>query len=265
MDKKIAFLGPNGTFAHEATLKYFSDKNEFIPVNRINDIFNEIVNNKIDFGVVPSENSVGGTIGDTLDLFVNTELKVFDQLTLKISQNLLSLTQKPKIKKIFSHPQSLMQCACYITKNFTDIECIDAFSNAKACMLAKNEVNSAAIGPRLCGKEYGLDIIEESINDSKNNETKFYIVSSKINDNLKSKSLIIFSVANKSGSLFDILKIFKQIKINMTRIESRPSKVKNWEYVFIIEYENSKDLNRNEKLINVLKKKCNYFDYLGSY
>jgi chorismate mutase / prephenate dehydratase len=265
MGKKIAYLGPKASFAHEASLKYFGSDQEFLPVNRINDVFNEVMKNDADFGMVPAENSIGGSVGDTLDLFINTDLKVFDQITLKIIQNLLSKTEKNGIKKIFSHPQSLMQCTNYIARNFPDIECIDTFSNSKACILASSESNSAAIGPRLCGDEYGLNIIEEDINDSKNNETRFYIVSNEINNNKKTKSLIIFSVPNRSGSLFDILKIFKKLRINMTRIESRPSKIKNWEYVFIVEFENSDDNSLNEKLIIDLKRKCDYFDYLGTY
>ncbi|OHD08408.1 MAG: hypothetical protein A2Y34_07950 [Spirochaetes bacterium GWC1_27_15] len=263
--KKIAFLGPNATFTHEASLKYFGENNEFIPINRISEIYNKIMSDEVDFGVVPSENSIGGSISDTLDLFIKTHLKVYDEVILQIKQNLLSkLTDKSQIKKIFSHPQSLMQCSGYISANFKGVECIETSSNAKASILAKDEPDSAAIGPKLCAKEYDLNIIEEGINDSKKNETKFYIIS-KTYGNKKNKSLIIFSVPNKSGSLFNILKVFKKYKINMTKIESRPSKTKNWEYVFIVEYENSKEQKNNEVFIKKLKGECDYFDYLGHY
>lgn len=265
MGNKIAYLGPKGSYTLEASLRYFGENNEFIPVNRVTDIFNEITHNEVNFGVVPAENSIGGSVADTLDLFVNTDLKVFDRITLKIVQNLMSRYAINDIKKIFSHPQSLMQCAGYITQNFPEIECIDTFSNSKACLMASTEPNSAAIGPRLCADEYGLNILEENINDRDTNETRFYIVSNKINNSLKSKSLVIFSVPNKSGSLFEILKVFKKLKFNMTRIESRPSKIKNWEYVFIIEYENSGNKTLDKQIIEELKKKCEYFDYLGTY
>lgn len=264
-NKNIAYLGPKATFTHEASLKYFAENNNFIALNRIDEVFRKVIKGEADYGVVPAENSIGGTIVDTLDLFIQTDLKVFDQITLEITQNLLSTTTKDKIKKVYTHPQSFMQCSKYLFDNFKNIEYVETTSNAKAAMLAADDNMGASIGPRLCSSVYGLQILEEGINDFKHNETKFFIIAKELQQILKSRSMIIFSLPDRPGSLFDILKIFKWCKINMTRIESRPSKIKKWHYVFIIEFENSLNLKKHEKLIKNLQKKCIYFDYLGSY
>jgi chorismate mutase/prephenate dehydratase len=265
-NKNIAYLGPKATFTHEASLKYFNnDNNNFMPVNKIEDVFRKVIDNEADFGVVPAENSVAGTIVDTIDLFIKTELKIFDQVTIEIRQNLISNTAKDKIKRIYSHPNSFLQCSKYIFENFRNVEFIETTSNSKAALLAKNDIESASIGPALCASEYGLKLLEENINDFEHNETKFFIISKAEPETLKEKSMIIFSVPNKPGGLFKILKIFKRNKVNMTRIESRPSKIKKWDYVFIIEFDNPKTNLKLNKLIDQLKNACVFFNYLGSY
>src|SRR4030042_790906 len=119
MSKNIAYLGPKATFTHEAALKYFNEGEvSFIPVNKIEDVFRKVIDGEVDCGVVPAENSVAGTIVDTIDLFIKTELKIFDQITIEIRQNLLSNITKDKIKKIYSHPNSFLQCSRYVFENF---------------------------------------------------------------------------------------------------------------------------------------------------
>jgi chorismate mutase / prephenate dehydratase len=261
----VAYLGPKGTFSQEAAIKYFGENNSFTPLTRIDDVFRKVINNEAHFGIVPIENSVTGTIVDAIDLFITTKLKIYDEVSIEIRQNLLSNNHRESIKKIYSHASSLGQCSKYLIENFPKAEYIEITSNAKAAMLAKEENDAAAIGPALCAKEYGLKIIEESINDFKHNETKFFIISNAPQEIMKEKSMIIFSVLNKPGSLYNTLKVFKQNKINMTKIESRPSKIKKWDYVFIVEYENIKDNKKTAKLLSKMEKLCGYFNYLGSY
>lgn len=267
--KNIAYLGPVATFTHEAALVYFGADNNYVPVRKIQDILFQIYENHVEFGVVPSENSVGGTISDTLDLFVKTGLKIYDQVTLKIEQNLMSTGKRDEIKTIFSHHQSFLQCSNYISKNFgSHVDLIETYSNAEAAKIAADTPNSASIGSRLCLDEYSLKLVESNINDSEQNETKFFIVSRDTNNEPKVESrraMVIFYVPNKSGSLFDVLKIFKHNDVNMTKIESRPSKSKNWEYVFVIEYDFPENEKKNNRLLEQLGKKCDYFDYLGHY
>lgn len=264
-NKNIAYFGPRATFTHEAALKYFDKSNRFIDVERIYEVFRKVINGEADFGVVPAENSSAGTVVDTLDLFMKTDLKIYDQTTLVIKQNLLSIGSKEKIRKIYTHAQSFNQCSEYIFDNFPKAELIEATSNAKAALMAKEDSESAAIGSILLSSEYGLNVIEEGINDFKHNETKFFVISKDMQPGLKDYSMIIFSVPDKPGSLFSILKVFKNCKMNMTRIESRPSRIKKWDYVFIIEYETQRNEAKNAKLLEKIKKLCIYFNYLGSY
>ena len=132
-------------------------------------------------------------------------------------------------------------------------------------MLASEEKGAASIGPKLCASEYGINILEENINDFKHNETKFFIIAKKHQNIFKEKSMIIFSAPNRPGSLYHVLRAFKATKINMTKIESRPSKIKKWDYVFVVEYENNGDSKKVKKLLHKIEKMCEYFDYLGSY
>lgn len=265
MSSRVAYLGPKATFTHEAAVKYFGYNNDYLPINRISGIFQAIVDGSADFGVVPVENSTGGSVTDTLDLFIKTDLKVYDRITLQIKHNLLAPCAREEIKRVYAHPQALTQCSDYLNKNFPEAEQVAALSNAEGVRIARKEGQAAGIGSILCVNEYALNIIDKEINDNKDNETRFYIISKEKHKLLKDRSLILLSVKNKIGSLYDILKIFKRSRINMTRIESRPSRVKNWDYVFIIEYENSKCIKRNLKLLHKLKKHCNFVDYLGSY
>lgn len=265
MSSRVAYFGPKATFTHEAAVKYFGYNNDYIPIKRISGIFQAIVDGSADYGVVPVENSTGGSVTDTLDLFIKTDLKVYDQVTLRIKHNLLSASAREEIKRVYAHPQALIQCSDYLDENFPNAERIASLSNAEGVKISKKEPGAAGIGSILCVNEYALNIIDKEINDNKENETRFYIISKDKHKLLKERSLILLSVKNKIGSLYDILKIFKRSKINMTRIESRPSRVKNWDYVFIIEYENSKCIKRNVKLLHKLKKHCNFVDYLGSY
>lgn len=264
-NKNIAYLGPKASFTNEACLKYFKKNNNFMPLTRSDDVFRKVITGEADFGVVPVENSIAGTVTDTIDLFVTTNVKIYDQVSVEISQTLLSKTNKDKLKRIYSHPHSFYQCSKYLFDNFPKVEYIETTSNSKAALLAAEDKEAASIGPRLCAAEYDLNILEENINDFKHNETKFFIVAKNPQDIFKEKSMIIFSAPDRPGSLYHVLRAFKATKINMTKIESRPSKLKKWDYVFVVEYENNGDSNKVKKLLHKIEKMCDYFNYLGSY
>ncbi len=167
MSKKIAYFGPEATFTHEAALKYFSNEAEYLPAKQIKDIFTMLDKNLVEFGVVPIENSTGGSIADTLDLFIATDLKVYDQITMEIKHNLLKAKKTKVIKKIFGHPQAFRQCRAYLENNYPDVELIEMLSNAEGANLAQSVSDSAAIAPILCAEVYNLEILAEEINDNK--------------------------------------------------------------------------------------------------
>lgn len=264
-NSKVVYLGPEGTFTHEAALNFFGKDNVFIPVMRIKDVFTAIYTGTGEYGVVPAENSTGGVIADTLDLFINTRLKVHDEIKISIKQNIMSNSDRADIKRIYSHPQSFLQCSQYISSNFPDAELIETNSNTEAAIMASNDKYSASIGPEMTASMYALKIVESGINDNKDNITRFFIVSNKCREEFRKKSVILFSVPNKFGALYSILKIFKDNKCNMTQIASRPARTKNWDYVFVIEFENLENIKKNKRMIDKIKMKTDFFDYLGTF
>jgi len=264
-NKNVAYLGPKGTFSQEAGIKYFGENNNLIPLIRVDDVFRKVINGEVDYGIVPIENSIAGTIVDNMDLFITTNAKIYDEITLEIHQNLLSKNPREAIKKIYSHSSSLYQCSKYLIDNFPKAEYIETTSNSRAAQHASEESDAACIGPVICAKEYSLNVLEESINDYKHNETRFFIIAKKPQEVIRDRSMIIFSVPNKPGSLYHALKVFKSYKINMTKIESRPSKIRKWDYVFIVEYENGNNFEKVKKLLKKMEHLCGYFNYLGSY
>ncbi len=264
-NSKIAYLGPEGTFTHQAALLFFGNDNKFIPVSRIKDVFSAIYSGQANYGVVPAENSTGGVIADTMDLFINTRLKVYDEIKISITQNLLSNIDKSEIKRIYSHPQSFAQCSGYLSSYFPDVELVETNSNTEAAIMATKDKNGASIGPEMGAEMYSLQVLEKGINDNKDNTTRFFIVSNICRSELRTKSVILFSVPNKFGALYYILKIFKDNTCNMTQIASRPAKTKNWDYVFIVEFENLTNQKKNKKMIEKLKRNTDFFDYLGTY
>lgn len=266
MDRKIAYLGPEGSFTHMAAVKYFGEEgNLFFCFSRIVEAAERIEKGETDFCVVPAENSTGGLIADTLDLFVHRNLKVFDEIRIPIIQNLLSNTKREEILRIYSHPQSFLQCREYLSRCFPKAELIMANSNSQAALTASGDPFSAAIGP-LCGAQlHGLQILEEAINDSKTNVTRFFILSKESSVECKGKSMILFSVPNQAGALYKILKTFRRYRCNMTQIASRPSKEKNWEYIFIIEFENLRKRKKTEEMLRKIERCCVYCNYIGTY
>lgn len=260
---KIGYLGPEATFTHEAAVKYFSENEILQPRMKISDIFYAIASNEIDYGVVPAENSTGGSVSDTLDLFIETDVKIYDQLILEIRQTFLSNAKD--IKRIYSKEQSFYQCGKFLRDNYNEAEFITMFSNAAAAERAVKDEHGAAIGPVHLSSKYGLGIVNEFINDKDNNQTKFYIVSNEVRSEIRSKSLILFSVPNESGALLNVLSVLKKHNVNMTKIESRPSKRKNWEYVFIVEFENKVNEEETLVVLNEFKNLCSFYDFLGTY
>ncbi len=264
-EKIIGYLGPRGTFTHEAAIEYFDENNKFIACDKIADVFHNVNDNLFDFGVVPVENSVGGTITETIDQFFKTQTRVYDQTSISIKQALMSSKTDSTIEKIYAHDQSFRQCSIFIRENYPNAELIEATSNAKAAISASSDPNSASIGPEICAKEYNLNILKCPINDRNDNETKFFIISKSIQGELKDRGMMVFSLPNKSGALFRIIKIFNNRKINMTKIESRPSMIKKWEYFFIVEYELKNIKDRHDRLIKEVQHKTEFFKFIGSY
>lgn len=263
---KIGYLGPEGTFSNLAVLKMFDgDKNTLVPEKNIYEMFEDLDKGKTNMIVAPAENTIEGTVRETLDLLFDHNLKIIGKIDLEISQCLLSKGKNlNKIKKVISHPQAINQSRDFLNEHLSNVT---IESSASTIALVKDLKNPeiAIIGSELASKIYGLNILRKDIQNSKNNITRFYLVSKKDILNLKNqtRTLLFLSVFNRVGILRDILSIFADLSINLNKIESRPSKEKNWDYYFFIEIELTDEDERFDQAINILKQYCPKILVLG--
>jgi chorismate mutase/prephenate dehydratase len=243
---KVTCLGPLATFTHLAALRHFGASADFIPVDSIKKVFENVETGKAEYGVVPIENSNEGVVSYTLDMFMDSELQVVAEVILQISHNLLSKQRtKSRIKKIYSHPQALAQCRGWIESNMPRVPVTESTSTARAAELAARARNTAAIASEIAARMYDLNIIEKNIEDSRYNITRFLVISKEFPRNTgNDKTSIMFSIKDRPGSLYDILLPFKKATINLTsHVEDK--KVK--------------------KAIEQVKEGCLYLKVLGSY
>ncbi|MBI5188212.1 MAG: prephenate dehydratase [Nitrospirae bacterium] len=264
---RVACLGPLATFTHLAALRHFGSSATFVPVESIKGVFDAVEAGKAEFGVVPIENSNEGVISYTLDMFMDYDLKVSAEVMLEISHNLLSKSgDKARIKKIYSNPQATAQCRRWLESNIPRIPILESTSTAKAAELASQNDEAAAIASELAAKVYDLHFVERHIEDSKHNFTRFLVISKEFPPKTgRDKTSIMFSIKDRPGALHDILSPFKRAKINLTKIESRPSKRKAWEYIFFLDMEGHIDDRKVRKAIDNIKDSCLYLKVLGSY
>ena len=264
---RVAYFGPAATFTHLAALRHFGSSAQFVPTESIKGVFDAVDSHKAEFGVVPIENSTEGVVSYTLDLFVDYDLKVAAEVMLDIAQNLISKSgDKSKIKKIFSNPHAAAQCRGWLESNLPGVPVHEITSTARAAEVASQDEEAAAIASELAAKVYNLKFVEKSIEDKKHNFTRFLIISkTSPAKSGKDKTSIMFSIKDKPGALYDILYPFKTAKINLTKIESRPSKRKAWEYIFFVDMEGHVEDKKLKKAIEEVKDYCLYLKILGSY
>ncbi|MCF7907969.1 MAG: prephenate dehydratase [Candidatus Omnitrophica bacterium] len=262
---EIAYLGPQGTFTHLAAIKKFGKRPDYLPVASISDVFDAVDRDQAQYGVVPVENSTEGVINYTLDMFFGSSLNICAEITMNISHALLAKGSE-SIKRVYSNPEVFAQCRNWIAASLKDVELVPVSSTAKAAKEAKKDKNGACIGNKILANLYGLRIIASSIQDSSNNYTRFLVIAK--NDSPpsgKDKTSILFSTKDKVGALHDILSSFKASGLNLTKIESRPSKKKAWEYYFFVDFQGHKSSALVKKSLKKLEKQCSFVKLLGSY
>jgi chorismate mutase / prephenate dehydratase len=264
---KIAFLGPEGTFTHAATLKHFGQSIEACPLTAIDLVFHQVQAGSCDYGVVPIENSIEGVVNHTLDMLINSNLKISGEVILRINQYLMSRSRSRKnIKKIYSHQHSFAQCRNWLDTNMPGIERIPVNSNAEAAKLASKNEKVAAIAGYTNAELYNLKILEKNIEDETDNSTRFLVISE--NDTPPSgddKTSLLFSMPSKPGALLRMLQCFADHEVNMTRIESRPSRRGLWEYIFFVDLEGHSQNKKVTKAISRLQSEASMVKILGSY
>ncbi|MBZ0157617.1 MAG: prephenate dehydratase [Alphaproteobacteria bacterium] len=264
---KVAYLGPEGTFTNLAALRHFGFSARYIPFESIKSVFYAVERNEANYGLVPIENSNEGVVSSTLDMFMDYDLKISAEVLLEVSHNLLSLSgDSRKVKKIYSHPQAISQCKGWLEAHMSNITIYESTSTSKAAEVASKDENAAAIASEMAARLYDLKFIARNIEDNKNNFTRFLVISkgyfSKTGND---KTSILLSVKDRPGALYEILLPFKRAKINLSNIESRPSKRKAWEYIFFIDMEGHIDDRKIQKAVKEVKESCLYLKHLGSY
>lgn len=263
---KVGYLGPKGTFSYEICNKIYPNA-EKVPYKTIAETILALNDNDIDEVIVPIENSLQGCVTETLDTLIqNKDIILYGEQILKIRQNLMAKKnyKLEDIKEVYSHTQALSQCRNYIEKNLKNAEIIQSASTALAAKDVSQREYVACIGNIDCAIEYNLEILQKDIQDNNSNETKFWI----LGKHAKSiegadKMSMIFSTANKPGSLYKVLEVFHKNNINLTKIESRPTKNKLGEYYFLIDLEIKSE--NYKKAINELEKLVSSYRILGAY
>lgn len=264
---KIAFLGPEGTFTQAAALKHFGHSVQSVPMPTIGDVFREVESGASSYGVVPVENSTEGVINHTLDEFMGSSLHISGEVELRIHHHLLSNVENiEKVKKVYSHRQSLAQCRKWLDTNLSNVEQIDVSSNAEAARLASKEKGAAAIAGEIAAEIYELDVLAGNIEDEPDNTTRFLIIGERgIPASGVDKTTMLVSTNNKSGSLHAMLEPLAKYNVSMTRIESRPSRQGMWNYVFFIDIEGHAEDENVANAIAELEKATSVVKVLGSY
>lgn len=262
----IAYLGPQATYSHLAAVKKFGASLRYEPLPGIADVFNEIAKDRADYGVVPIENSTEGAVTHTYDMFVDSELKVCAQILLPVRHNLMAACPRDQIKKLYSIAQVFAQCRQWLQLNMPHAELIEVSSTTRAAEIAKSEPGSGALASSLAAELYGLKIHDQNIQDSSENVTRFLVIGRKYPPRTgNDKTSIMYSVQDRVGALHDTIASFKKNKINMTKIESRPSKKKAWEYYFFVDFLGHCDDARVKKALAGLAKHTMFVKILGSY
>jgi len=266
---KIGFLGPEGTFTQSAVTKYFGHSVRALPLATIEEVFHEVEAGHADFGVVPIENSTEGTVNHTLDMFLMSPLKISGEIELRIRQHLLgNLPSLEKVERICAHQQSLAQCRVWLREYLPQAELIPVTSNAAGARRARDEAGTAAIAGEAAAEVYGLDVMVADIEDRPDNTTRFLVIGRDLltpSGDDKTSVLVSASDTVGAGVLHTLLAPFSRHGISMTRIESRPSRRKKWDYVFFIDLEGHADESPLADALAELEQGTSLFRVLGAY
>jgi chorismate mutase / prephenate dehydratase len=263
---RIGYLGPAGSFSHTAAMLKFGQSVEYEPLTDIRSIFEEVSKGHCDLGLVPIENTTGGGVIETLDALIDSDVKICAEVLMAIHHNLLANCPLEQIEKIYSKPEIFAQCRNWLSATFKDAQTVAVASSAKAAQITASEPNAAAIGSRIAAELYGLKIVCENIEDIANNITRFLVIGREdAKPTGEDKTAILFSTAHKAGALADVLEIFKRYDINLTNIESRPSKKREWEYYFFMDFLGHRTDKKVGKGIEESRKHCLQLSVLGSF
>ncbi len=263
----VAYLGPKATFTHQACLQHFGFSAQYLPVHSIKEVFDEVERGRAQYGVVPVENSTEGVVNYTLDMFIDSELKITAEILLEVTHHLMNRSgRRGEIRKIYSHPQAAAQCRTWLEKQMPETPILEVSSTAHAAELAAEEPAAAAIAGEMAAMLYGLEIVQRRIEDQINNFTRFLIIGAQSppptgND----KTSLMFSIKDRVGALYAMLQPFAEAGINLTRLDARPSRKRVWDYVFFLDLEGHAEEANVRAALDQLRQECLFLKVLGSY
>lgn len=264
----VAYLGPPATFSHQAALSKFGASLDYFPLSSISDIFAAVDRGDADYGVIPIENSTEGSVFHTLDMLAESELKILAQIFLEISHNLISRSAISEIRKVYSRDQAIAQCRRWLQTHLPKAEFIEVPSTARAVQIAAEEPGSAAIASSLAADLYAVPVVAPNIQDKADNTTRFLVMGRQSSGPLgqgRDRSSILLSVRDEPGSLLAALECFSRRGINLTKIESRPSKRGRWHYVFFVDCVGHHEDPLLQEALAELRQHCAFVKWLGSY
>jgi len=263
---RIGYLGPPGSFSHLAAVRHFGRSVDFAEFGAIESVFRAVASGHCQYGLVPYENSTGGSVTDTLDAFQEYEVKVYAEAQIEINHCLLSNVPKDRIQRIASRPQALGQCRQWLAREFPDAEHVVTASSSLAVQSVVDSQDAAAIGSSLAGSLYGVNILFEGVQDKPNNVTRFLVIA--MEDALPTgndKTTISFVTNHEPGALVDVLAVFRDAGINLSHIDKRPSGRENWQYMFFIDADAHQDDPTMQDVISRACELCRVFNVHGAY
>lgn len=262
----IAYLGPEATFTHLASLSKFGSSVKYFPAINIPQVFKEVELKQADYGVIPIENSIEGAVSHSLDMFFDSDLKICSEILFEISHFLMSNSDLKRVKRIYSKAEVFGQCRHWIETHLPGAELIETASTTAAAQRAQKEEGAAAIGSKLAATLYNLPVIAANIQDFAQNVTRFLVISRQMQQpSGKDKTSVLVSIKDKVGALHEMLAPIRKYKVNLTKIESRPSKKRAWDYYFFIDLEGHVDKPTVKKMLHEMEEKVKFMKVLGSY
>ena len=263
----IAYLGPPGTFTHQAATRRFGSSAQLLPVHTIAEIFDEVERGRAEYGVVPVENSTEGAVNVTLDRLIDSDVTITGEMTLDISQHLISrATDLAGVKVVCSHPQGLAQCRAWLAAHLPEATTEETASTSGAVERARDDATVAAIASDMAAAVHGVPILRPRIEDNPSNSTRFLVIGRKtVPPTGRDKTSILFSMKNEPGVLYSILQPFATRGLNLTKIESRPTKRRPWEYVNFLDFEGHCETANVRDVLDEVRERCQFLKVLGSY
>jgi prephenate dehydratase len=263
---KVSFQGERGAYSQAAARSFFAEDIETVPLSTFAEVLESTISGNTDYSVLPVENSLEGSVGESYDLLYSTSLNAMGEIYHRIEHCLIGNGSLEEVDTVYSHPQALGQCRDFIQKN--NMKTVPTYDTAGSVKIIKeiNKKNISCIASKTASQIYKMPIVSENIANKLNNYTRFLVLSKKISDETGSdKTSIIFSIKHEPGSLFRIIENFHSYNVNLTKIESRPTKSKNWEYNFYVDFEGHAKNPQILKMLEKIKNETLYMQTLGSY